>query len=258
MKRLPSFCPLPVAAILLAASLIFVHTPATADLFGAAKDIWGSVSQKLPAVGSTGKQALSAAEITSGLKEALTVGTGRVVDQLGSADGFLKDQSIHIPLPESLGTVQNALQKIGMSGLLDDLETRLNRAAEQATPEAKKLFLNAISEMTIDDAMAIYNGPNDAITRYFQTKTEKPLAQAMKPIVDEKLHMSGAMISYNSVMGKYRSLPFVPDVQANLTDHVLDRGISGIFHYLALEEAAIRTNPVKRTTELLQKVFGSK
>jgi hypothetical protein len=154
--------------------------------------------------------------------------------------------------------VQAALNKVGMSSMVDDLELRLNRAAEAATPKAKKLFGDAIQEMTMDDVKTIYQGPDDAATSYFKEKMSKPLAEEMKPIVKESLAEVGAIQSYEKMMGQYKSLPFVPDVKADLTDHVLDKGMDGIFYYMAKEEAAIRKNPVKRTTELLRKVFGAK
>lgn len=201
---------------------------------------------------------LSADEIASGLKEALLVGTDTVVKQLGQSDGFNKDPAVHIPIPENLKSVRSALKKVGMSSYVDDLELRLNRAAEKATPEAKKLFHNAIKKITLDDVRSIYKGPDDAATRYFKSKMSKPLAKAMYPIVDKSLTEVGAVQSYDKLIGKYRSLPFVPDVKADLTKHVIKKGMNGIFYYLAREEAAIRRNPVKRTTELLKRVFGSR
>ena len=80
----------------------------------------------------------------------------------------------------------------------------------------------------------------------------------MKPIVEKALNQVGAVQAYDAVMGQYANLPFVPDVKANLNQHVVDKGMEGIFHYVAKEEAAIRNNPVKRTTDILQKVFGAK
>ncbi len=201
---------------------------------------------------------LSQGEIAAGLKQALEVGTGNVVSQLGQRDGFARDPSIHIPLPESLAGVQQALGAIGMSGMLDDLELRLNRAAEVATPKAKQLFLDAITEMTLTDVQAIFRGPDDAATRYFQGKMSRPLAAEMSPIVQDSLADVGAVKKYDEVMGQYRALPFVPDAKANLTTYVVEKGMDGIFHYLAREEAAIRQNPAKRTTELLQRVFGAR
>ncbi|HDJ28831.1 MAG TPA: DUF4197 domain-containing protein, partial [Proteobacteria bacterium] len=98
---------------------------------------------------------------------------------------------------------------------------------------------------------------DDAATSYFKGKMSKPLAEEMRPIVNESLAQVGAIQSYDNMMGKYKSLPFVPDVKADLTEHVLDKGMDGIFYYIAKEEAAIRQNPVKRTTELLKRVFGA-
>ncbi|TLM66822.1 MAG: DUF4197 domain-containing protein [Deltaproteobacteria bacterium] len=197
-------------------------------------------------------------QIGAGLKEALRVGSDTVVGQLGRTDGFNADPAIHIPLPKNFQKVQSTLKTLGMSSLLDDLELRLNRAAEQATPRAKELFWSAIEQMTLDDVMKIYNGPPDAATRYFQGKMSKPLGESMRPIVSDALQQAGAVQAYDRVMGQYRSVPFVPDVKADLVSYVTDQGMNGIFHYLAQEEAAIRQNPVKRTTELLRTVFGAK
>jgi len=207
--------------------------------------------------GSAGTGALSDDDIYAGLKEALRVGTENVVHQLGQPGGFNADPAIHIPLPDSLATVQSTLSKLGMASLLDDLELRLNEAAEVATPKAKDLFYQAIRDMTLDDVRAIYDGPDDAATRYFQGKMARPLAVEMSPVVGESLAQVGAVQSYDRVMGKYEALPFVPDAKADLTTYVVENGMDGIFHYLAQQEAAIRQDPAKRTTELLQKVFGA-
>lgn len=200
---------------------------------------------------------LTTAEIGAGLKEALRVGTETVVSQLGQVDGFNKDPSIHIPLPEKLDTVQSALNKVGMGGMLDDLELRLNRAAELATPKAKTLFWQAITDMTLEDVKAIYKGPDDAATRYFRAKMSVPLSGEMRPIVNQSLAEVGAIQVYDKTMDRYRALPFVPDVNADLTNFVIEKGLDGIFYYLAREEAAIRKNPAKRTTDLLARVFGA-
>jgi hypothetical protein len=104
------------------------------------------------------------------LKEALRVGVERVTSKVGAVDGFNRDPAIHIPLPAQLRTVQEGLRKVGMSSMADDLETRMNRAAEMAAGEAKPLLWNAIQEMTLDDAQRIFNGPKDAATRYFRAR----------------------------------------------------------------------------------------
>ncbi|MBU8848931.1 MAG: DUF4197 domain-containing protein [Desulfobacterales bacterium] len=199
---------------------------------------------------------LTIEEIGAGLKEALKVGSGNVVNQLGTEDGFNNDSNIHIPLPASLEKVKSMLSKVGMSSLLEDLELKLNRAAETATPRAKQLFWNAISGMSLEDVKGIYNGPDDAATQYFKGKMSPDLAREMKPLIEDSLSEVGAVQSYDNMMKEYKSIPFVPDVKANLTDHVIEKGMDGIFYYMAKEETAIRQNPAKRTTELLKKVFN--
>ncbi len=206
--------------------------------------------------GDEKEQFLSSDDIGGGLKEALRVGTENVVGSLGQTDGFNLDPQIHIPLPGQLDQVKNILGKVGMDSLLTDLELRLNRAAEIATPKAKELFFGAINDMTLDDVMGIYNGPDDAATKYFKSKMSGPLAIEMKPVVDASLADVGAVKSYDAVMENYNAVPFVPKVDADLSDYVVQKGMDGIFYYLAREEAAIREDPAKRTTDLLKRVFG--
>ncbi|MFH2092098.1 MAG: DUF4197 domain-containing protein [Pseudomonadota bacterium] len=231
--------------------LLMLPTPAMAGTSWLDKG-----SSFFKSLGSTDEaKELTVGEIGSGLKEALRVGSENVVKQLGASDGFNTDSNIHIPLPKSLDTAKKYLGKVGMSNLLEDLELKLNRAAEAAAPRAKQLFANAISQMTLDDVKGIYNGPDDAATQYFKSKMSVQLADEMKPVVDNTLSQVGAVQSYDNMIKAYKNLPFVPDVKANLSEHVVGKGMDGIFYYLAKEEAAIRQNPVKRTTELLQKVF---
>jgi hypothetical protein len=164
---------------------------------------------------------------------------------------------VHIPLRGSLKTIQSMLNKVGMGSLTDDLELRLNRAAEAAVTKASKLFGNAIAQMTIEHAKAILNGPNDSAAKYFQSKMSGLLMGEMKPVVDSQLSQAGAIASYYKVIGQYKTIPFVPDVKANLTNHVLEKTIADGFLYLGREEATIRENPSKRTTDLLKKVFAA-
>lgn len=198
----------------------------------------------------------SLGEIGQAFKDALRIGTDQVVSQLGAVDGFNNDAAIHIPLPESLQNVKSLLGKIGMSQPVDDLELKLNRAAEAATPKAKALFFDAITKMTFADLKGIYNGPDDSATRYFQKTMSPQLIKEMQPIVENTLSEVGAVQAYDRVMGQYKNLPFVPDVKADLQDYVVQKGMEGIFYYVAKEEAAIRNDPKKQTTALLKKVFG--
>jgi len=239
-----------VAMIILVSFLLLGATGAESSWWQKGMDLL-----KGPGAGSQGT--LTNEEIGLGLKDALRVGSESVVSQLGRQDGFNADPAVHIPLPPQLATVQTWLGRIGMGAMLNDLELRLNRAAEAATPRAKDLFFQAIADMTFDDVMTIYKGPDDAATRYFQNKMATPLTDEMSPIVSDTLAEVGAIRSYDDIMKEYRAIPFAPDVKADLTAYVVRKGIDGIFHYMAAEEAAIRRNPAKRTTELLRKVFGA-
>ena len=201
-------------------------------------------------------QSLSTEEVGGGLKEALRVGTDTVVANLGQEGGFNLDPQIHIPLPKQIDQARKIMSRLGMDSMLVDLEDKLNEAAEVATPKAKQLFMDAINDMTLDDVMAIYKGPEDAATQYFRSKMSAPLALEMKPVVDTSLEGVGALELYDNVMQQYEKVPFAPEVDLDMSDYVVEKGMDGIFYYLAKEEAAIRTNPAKRTTDLLKSVFG--
>jgi len=218
------------------------------SLFDAAKDMLGDF---------LGGGGLTDGEIAAGLREALRVGSEKVVRQVGRLDGFNADPDIHIPLPGVLKDVQETLQPLGLAGMADDLELKLNRGAEAAAPEAKALFFDAVAEMTLDDVRGIYEGPDDAATQYFKGKMEKPLARRMQPIVSDSLSEVGAVRAYDDMMASYKAIPLVPDVKSDLTRYVVRKGLDGIFYYVAKEEAAIRNDPAARTTELLKKVFGA-
>ena len=232
-------------------SLIFSATEVESNWFDKGKDLFKTY------MGSGEESGLTVEEIGAGLKDALRVSSETVVAQLGRVDGFNSDPKIHIPLPKQLDTVKSVLDKVGMSGLLKDLELKLNRAAEVATPKAKALFSQAITEMSFDDIKKIYEGPKDAATQYFKNKMSPSLAKEMEPLINNSLSEVGAVQAYDNVVKEYRSVPFVPDVKADLTSYVIEKGMDGIFYYMAKEEAAIRENPAKRTTDLLKRVFGA-
>ncbi len=248
LKPIGYFC------VALALLLAVAPGPAAAQgsFFDQAKKALGGLTGSAPGGGI-----LSNSEIADGLREALRVGTERVVGQVGARDGYNADPTIHIPLPGAIKDVQSVLRRFGMAGLADDLELRLNRAAEAAAPAAKELFWQAIGDMTLEDVEGIYNGPDDAATRYFQGKMTPPLAERMAPVVNRSLAEVGAIRSYDEMMAQYQAVPFVPDVKANLSEYVVEKAMDGLFHYVAQEEAAIRNNPAKRTTELLRRVFGA-
>lgn len=202
--------------------------------------------------------ALTTGDIAAGLKEALQVGSERVVGQVGRNNGYNSDPAIRIPLPPKLATAREKLARVGLGGTFDDLEVRFNRAAEAAAPKAKAIFWQAIQEMTLDDARAILKGENDAATRYFQRKTSRQLSAALRPVIDDSLDQVGAIRVYREVVRKVEAIPFAPEVKTDLSGYVVEKAMAGLFHYLAAEEAAIRADPAKRTSELLRRVFAER
>jgi len=217
---------------------------------------WLKVGQDI--YGQVYSQPISQQEMAAGLKQALEVGTNTVVAQVGKRNGFYQDTAIHISLPASLARVQRTLNKVGLSSSLDELELSLNRAAEQAVPKAKKLFLQAIHDMSWDDVMQIYNGPDNAATRYFQNKMTPALKREMYPAIQTTLASAGVIKAYDKVMKQYYAVPYVPNIKVDVEDYAMEKTLAGMFYYLAKEEAAIRRDPRKRTTELLKRVFGAK
>lgn len=254
MKKLTLF-----ASVLLLSSCNTTAGGITKDMGALGGSILSSLPSlsNIPGLGSISGQP-SNTDISSAFKQALTIGTGNVVSQLGQTGGFSLDPTVRIPLPGNLAKAQGFLQKAGASYLLDDLENRLNLAAEVATPHAKELFVNAISQMTFDDVLQIYNGPQNSATQFFQRTTSNDLASRLTPFVNDAISQAGVVASYDSLISQYQNIPFMPDLKADLTSYVVQQGIDGIFLYLGQQEATIRQDPARHTTELLKKVFGNK
>ena len=199
--------------------------------------------------------ALGKLDISGGLREALIVGSDRVVAQLAKADGFNLDPAVRIQLPQQLTTAREWLDRVGMAGPIDELEVRMNRAAEAATPKAKALFVDAIKSMTIEDARGLLDGGATAATDFLRGKMAEPLVADMRPVIDNSLKDVGAVSLLDNAMAQYGELPFAPPIEFDLRDYVANKTVDGIFTYLAKEEQAIREDPAKRTTELLRSVF---
>ncbi|HAR19529.1 MAG TPA: DUF4197 domain-containing protein [Cytophagales bacterium] len=200
---------------------------------------------------------LSDTDISKGLKEALTMGAKNASSLLASLDGFNKNSLIRIPFPPEVSQVADKLRNLGMGKKVDEFELTLNRAAEQASKDAAPIFANAISQMTINDAKNILTGPNNAATSYLQSKTSDALFAAFSPTIRQALGNTLATSKWTEITTLYNRLPMVSPVETDLTKYTTNRALSGLFSTLASEEIKIRQNPALRTTELLQKVFGS-
>ena len=211
--------------------------------------------------GILGSGALTQADAARGIRAALDNGIGSAVSTVGRDGGFLNDQLIRIPLPQALQDVQSVLARVGASGLLDQLEVQLNRGAEAAAPIAKDIFLSAVRDLTITDAINIVRGPDNAATSYLQGKTTDRLSQLFSPIMENALAQTGALQLLDQLTSQMRSIPFAPqlgaDARTDLISHGVNYALNGVFHYIGQEEKAIRENPAKRTSEILRRVFGT-
>jgi len=246
-------------ALPIIAALSYAVPAQSQGLMEKLQDVIGTTAQgSMPSVDPSTLAGLTSADMIAGLKDALRVGAETVTGQLGAADGFNADPAIHIPLPKSLQSAQSTLNKFGLGSLANDVETKLNRGAEAAMPKAKELVWQAISTMKLEDAKTILNGPEDAATQYFRRVATPELKATVAPVIEQNLRDVGAVAAYDQLIGEYSSIPFVPDLKADLTAHATTLALDGLFMYLAREEAAIRKDPAKRTTEILTKVFGAR
>lgn len=206
--------------------------------------------------GNTGAGGLSSADIAAGLKQALSIGAQNGTNKLSSVDGFFKDAAVKILMPQEAKNVESKLRSIGMGSLVDKAVLSMNRAAEDAAKGAGTIFINAVKQMTITDAVNILKGGNFAATNYFKAKTTAALADQFRPVIDNALKNVNATKYWGDVTTLYNSFSSTK-VNTDLTAYVTERAMEGIFYQVGLEEQKIRTNPVARTTELLKKVFGS-
>lgn len=199
----------------------------------------------------------TAAEITSGLKEALQFGTSVSTERLNAKNGFLGNAAVKLLFPPEAQKVEKTLRSLGLNQLCDNVITSINRAAEDAAIEAKPIFISAIKQMTISDASSILLGKqNDAATRYFQRVTSDQLSAKFKPIIQSSLAKVGATRHWGDVVSRYNQIPLVTDINPDLTSYVTQKAIDGLFLEIANEELKIRQNVSSRNSILLQKVFG--
>jgi len=206
--------------------------------------------------GMSGSRPLDEKTIIAGLKEALEVGTRNAVKEAGSRDGFLGNAVIRIPLPLELEQVDRRLRQLGFGGKMDEFVLVMNRAAEEASAEVADVFIDAVREMSVADARQILNGPDDAATRYFETKTRTQLAVRFSPIVDTAMQQTGLTALFDFVISRYNQIPLVEDIQFDIDIYVVNKALDGLFVLVSQEETAIREDPAARVTELLRRVFG--
>ncbi len=233
---------------LVCASLIL----AFACYAGPLDDVFKAV--KIPQISGEGPDETTT---IAGLKEALSIGTGNAVVSVSKLDGYFANQAIKILLPEKVQKVAEVLRKVGYQKQVDDFILSMNRAAENAAPKARQFFVDAIKEMSIQDAAKILRGNDTAATEYFKSKTFDKLYAAFKPPVAASMDKVGVTKKYKDMMGGYtKSMPFVKAESVDLDHYVTTKSLDGLFYMVGEEEKKIRTNPAARVTDLLKKVFG--
>jgi hypothetical protein len=214
--------------------------------------ILSKVSKKL---GGTGT--LSANEVADGLKAALDQGVTKGTGLLSATDGFLGNAAVKILMPPEAKKVEEQLRKFGMGKQVDQAITSMNRAAEDAAKSAAPIFLQAIKGMSIQDALGILGGKEDAATQYLKQQTSGPLTEAFRPVIDSSVNKVGATKYWNTIFTNYNKVA-AEKINPDLTAYVTEQALKGVFYQIAQEEMNIRQNPAARGTELLQKVFGKK
>jgi len=201
-------------------------------------------------------EALSNADIATGLRQALNLGIDKQVTKLTQTDGFFKNELVKILLPEDLHKVDNTLRKIGLSNLADEGLKVLNRAAEDAVKEATPIFVNAVKDITFNDAKTILLGEENAATTYLTSKTQTDLYNKFKPVIDKSFSKVGADQIWTNLITKYNNIPLTNNVNPDLTDYVTNEALKGVYKMISIEEKQIRTKVSSRTTDILQKVFA--
>ncbi|WP_179333251.1 DUF4197 domain-containing protein [Winogradskyella costae] len=199
---------------------------------------------------------LGNADIAAGLREALDTGIEKQVTKLTAEDGFFKNELVKIVLPEELQKVDSALRKIGLSSLADEGLKVLNRAAEDAVSEATPIFVNAVKDITFDDAKNILLGEDDAATSYLTSKTQTDLYDKFKPVINNSFSKVGADQIWSNLITKYNNIPLTNNVNPDLTDYVTQEALKGVYTMIAVEEKEIRTKVSSRGSDLLKKVFA--
>lgn len=235
-------------ALLLSALILLSALPASAQL--------DQILKEVETYSKSGAGLSSNEKIGAALKQALQVGTENAVKLTGKTDGYFANQAIKILMPAKLRTVEKGLRAVGYGTDVDNLVLSMNRAAERAAPEAKKIFWDAIGKLTIDDAQRILNGTPTAATDYFKDKTSASLTQAFRPIVDRTMDEVGTVKQYNELLGQAKTIPFLKTESFDLDRYVVGKALDGLFHVVGDEERKIRTDPAARVTSLLKEVFA--
>jgi hypothetical protein len=190
------------------------------------------------------------------IKEALSKGTSEGVKLVSKTDGYFGNKEIKIPFPDDVKDIESKLRSIGLGDKVDEVILSMNRAAEDAAKDAETIFLNAIKSMTIQDAINIVRGNNNAATQYLKKTTSPELTTKFRPVIKASLDKVNATKLWTELIKSYNEIPFVKKKNPDLTEYVTQKAIDGLFLMIAKKEADIRKDPMAQTSDLLKKVFG--
>lgn len=218
---------------------------------------WNDLLKSLGSEGAV-PASLNADEVAKGLREALAKGTRVAVKDLGRADGFWSQPRFRVPLPKPVEKARKLLKQVGATDEIDQFHLALNRAAEQAVPVAAKVFGDAARQISIDDAMQILQGPDDAATQYFRRQTGESLSAQFRPLVEKATADNLLAQSYRDLVAASGPLASMLGDAADLDGYVTGQALEAVFARVAEEEAKIRRDPAARSSELLQRVFGQR
>lgn len=240
---------------LLGSALLLILITVTTTIF-ADNNLLDRVKTLQNSVQNNGKK--DPQKTAAGLKEALEVGTKNAVDLTGRVDGYFSNQAIKILMPQKLRDAEKIMRDLGQGAKADEFILTMNRAAERAAPAAKKIFWDAIKQMTFQDAMKILGGNDTAATDYFREKTYLKLETSFKPSVTKAMNEVGVTRSYKELTDKIKTIPLIKVETVDIDKYVVTRALNGLFYMLGQEEKKIRKDPAARVTQLLREVFGGK
>jgi hypothetical protein len=200
---------------------------------------------------------LSQKDATGGLKDALTQGAQLAVKQLGTPGGFSNNPEVKIELPGKLGKVASKMKQFGMGDQVDQLETSMNKAAENAVTQAQPILVDAVKKMTVEDAKGILSGGNDSATQYLNKTSREQIRIKFLPIVKQATDQVGLAQQYNAFAGQAAAFGVVDAKSSTVEGYVTEQALNGLFEMIAAQEANIRQNPAGAATSLAQKVFGA-
>ena len=228
--------------------LLFYHNNSFAQI-----DLLKDFSKNTDVIFS--KKNISNNEIYSGLNEALVISVKNSCNKASMAGGFLENNKIRIDFPKEIIRVKTSCNKIGLSHLVVKFEGKLNKTAEQISLYASEIILESVNDLKFTDAIAILNGPENALTKYLRDDSYNNLYNAFYPQTLRAISNTGIQKLFDNIIKKYNKIPLVKKVDFDLSNYITVKTIDGIFFLISEEEKKIRNNPKGRTTELLQKIF---